>query len=107
MIKAILQALNIPDRTPLDEHSSARVAVHLQIFRYMMALYAGMTDQNCPASFGNYLRTAVRTSGDVYSWTKDDKQYYKKMSFRTLQFEHLRHVFQEVQKHLSAHPKAV
>ena len=96
---------------PLGMELSSELALHLQTFRYMLALYAekskGIDKHSCPESFAHYLKAAMKLSNDMYAWTKDDRAYYKKLFFKPKQFEMFSEMFSRVKKALAKSPHLV
>ena len=91
---------------PLEPALSSSMAVHLQVIRYMIALYAPKLHKSldCPESFVQHLKMATKISNDAYSWTKEDRAYYKKVSFRPIQFEKFTKILEKVKKAVSSNP---
>jgi len=91
---------------PLEPALSSSMAVHLQVIRYMIALYAPKLHKSldCPESFVQHLKMATKISNDAYSWTKEDRAYYKKVSFRPVEFEKFTKVLDKVKKPISNNP---
>lgn len=113
LIKELLKILSKEStaKAPLDGSLSARLALHLQTFRYMLATYGDkskvLSKETCPESFVKYLKAAKRASNDVYSWSKDDKKFLKNVAFRPMYFEKTSDIFHKMEKALSGLPEFV
>ena len=111
LIKEILKAIDqVPTKTPIDPRLSSRVSLYLQAFRYMLVLYgdkAKAFSATCTEDFASYLKAAIKTSNDVYSWSKDDRKFLKQIALHPLYLEKVTALFKKVEKGLQGTPYAV
>ncbi len=99
-----------------EAQQDARLTLYLQAFRYMIAMYA--PDQaavrppdapvvGCSSEIVTYLKTAMKNTNDIYNWPKSDRQYYRQMSFRPVDFEDPSLLFKKMKASLEQTPYAV
>lgn len=97
------------DKLPatFDARASGRLGLLLQAFRYMIALYVPENkvpkeDQSkisaCSPLYKRYLSIVTKVTNDYYSWPKEDRAFYRSISFRPVHFEKLTFVFNKVKE---------